>query len=147
MNHSPAYILAQYLIDEGLLTDPSESADWKMYTGSLPDGLLTDHNAVACIDTTPVKDGRIMGGDPLFHHGIQLLLRSTDYNTGYAKASLLAEAFAAVDDDQVAIDSGLNTYEIANVSQVSGVLVLGQEDGTKRREMFSVNFLATLKEV
>jgi len=146
MNHSPAYILAQYLIDEGLLTDSTESDDWKVYVGSLPDGSLTGHNAVGCMDTAPVKDGRIMGGAPLFHHGIQLLIRSTGYNEGYTKASALAAALAEVVNEEVFVSS-LYSYEIANVTQTTGVVVLGQEEGTKRREMFSVNFLATLKEV
>jgi hypothetical protein len=145
MNHSPAYIIAQYLINEGLVTDPSEVGLWKIYVGAMPDGDDVEHDLVGAMDTTPVKDGRLMTGTTIFHHGVQLLLRSSAYNAGYAKITALAEAMDAVDDDQVTI--GSDTYEIANVTHSTGVVVLGQEEGTKRREMFSVNFLATLKEV
>lgn len=145
MNHSPAYILAQYLIGEGLLSDPTGAGAWKVYVGMLPDGQTTEHNAVGCIDTTPLKDGRLNSGPSIFHYGIQLLLRSSAYNTGYAKASALLEALEAVDRDTVTISG--TTYRLMNVSPTGGIVVLGQEDGTKRRELFSVNFLVTLKEV
>ena len=145
MDQSPAYILAQYLISEAVLIEPSESGDWKVYVGALPDGETTDHNAVGCIDTAPVKDGRVMGSAPLFHPGVQLMVRATDYNVGYAKADEIATALAAVQNVDITVDS--TDYEIANVSQASGVVVLGQESGTKRRWLFSVNFTATLKEV
>ncbi len=87
-----------------------------------------------------------MSGTPMFHYGVQLLLRASDYNTGYAKADAIATLLAAVDDDDVAVDSN-NTYTVVSITQTTGVVVMGQEEGTKRREMFSVNFLATLKEV
>jgi hypothetical protein len=146
MDHSPAYILAQYLIGEGDLTGPSESGSWLTYVGTLPDGDDVQDGAVAVIDTAPVKDGRIMGGEPLFHYGVQILLRSFDYNTGYSKAISLAAVLAAVDDVEVEVESD-STYALANVTQFSGVIPLGQEPGTKRRWLFSTNFLATIQEV
>lgn len=145
MNHSPAYIVREYLIDQGDVTDPENSGSWPAFVGNLPDGVNVDHDAIGCIDTTPVKDGRIMGGAPLFHYGFQLLLRASAYNTGYAKLDALADELATVDDDQVTI--GSNVYKINSITQVTGVVSLGQEEGTKRRELFSVNFLATIQEV
>ena len=144
MNHSPAYILAQYLIGEGLLSDPTESGDWPGFVGHLPDGSDVDDSAVGAMDTSPVKDGRIMGSAPLFHFGVQLLLRSRAYNAGYAKAAALGVSLSAVDDETVVV--GDDTYTVVNVTQTTGVVVLGQEPGTKRRELFSVNFLATIQE-
>jgi len=144
VNHSPAYILANYLIGEGLLQDPSESGGWPVYVGQLPDGPEAPDDAAVSIDTTPVKDGRVMGGAALFHYGVQLLLRSEGYNEGYAKAVDVAGALDGVDDDLVVL--GANTYKLVNVSQATGVVALGQEKGTKRRWMFSMNFLATLQE-
>lgn len=146
MTHSPAYVLAQYLIGEGELSDPTGSGDWPVFVGMLPDGADAPHNAVGLMDTAPLKDGRIMGGSPLFHDGFQLLIRASAYNTGYSKASDLAEALASVDDSEVEVESG-STYNLVSVTQASGILPLGQEQGTKRRVMFSVNFLATIQEV
>lgn len=146
MNHSPAYILAQHLIAESLLSDPSGSGTWPGFVASLPDGDSVDDDAAALVDTAPVKDGRIMGGDPLFHHGCQIVLRSSEFNAGYSKIDALAAAFADVDDTEVTIESGV-TYTVASVTQISGILSLGMEPGTKRRWLFSANFLATFQEV
>ena len=144
MNHSPAYIMAQRLIQEGLLTDPSESGDWKVYVGVLPDGKQTEDDIVASIDTTPIKDGRLMTGANIFHHGVQLLLRSRNHNEGYAKTSALVTAFEGIDDVTVSI--GDDSYLINSVTQITGIIALGQEEGTKRRVLFSVNFIVTMKE-
>ena len=145
MDNSPAYIITQYLIDQDeLLAPDASSGDWKVYVGVLPDGVQVDHNAVGCFDTSPVKDGRLMIGTPIFHYGVQLLVRSSGYNEGYAKAFTLGEALDAVQNVEQAIGSTI--YTINNVSQTTGVVVLGQEEGTKRREMFSVNLLVTLTE-
>ena len=145
MDNSPAYIIKEYLVDQGDLTAFDASAgSWKVYMQNLPDGKEVDHDSVVCIDTAPFKDGRIMGGSPLFHFGVQILLRATEYDDGYAKASDLALALDAVDDATVNI--GSDVYTINNVSQTTGVVRIGQEEGTKRREMFSVNFLATIQE-
>jgi|GEM_PF-4541833 len=148
MNHSPAYIMAQYFIEEGLLTDPSSSGDWPVFVGILPDDniLDLDHDIAACIDTASVKDGRIFeDGENIFHYGFQILIRATNYNTGYQKAQELADTLELIDRDTVIISS--TTYRLDNVTQTTGVVVLGQEEGSKRRELFSINFLVTLKEI
>jgi hypothetical protein len=147
MNVSPATIIADYLIGEGLLTDPDDSGSWPVYVGTLPDGDDVSHDAVGCIDTTPVRDGRTMGEAPLFHFGVQLLLRASDYNTGYSKASDLQDALASVDDAEEVVDDSGTTYTLVNVSDASGIVCLGQEEGTRRRMMFSTNFIATIREV
>ena len=146
MNYSPAYVIAEYLISQGELSNALESGDWKVYIGSLPDGADVDHDAVASIDTTNVKDGREMGSLPLFHYGVQLLVRSSAYMTGYVKAQDLADALGAIQNATVTVDSSYS-YEIANVTDTSGVISIGFEEGTKRRNLFSVNFLVTIKEV
>ena len=146
MDHSPAYILVQHLISEGEVSAPTSSGSWPSYVGVLPDHDTVEDNAVAVMDTAPVKDGRIMGGSPLFHDGIQILIRSSAYNTGFSKASDLAAALAAIDDSEIEVESG-STYNLASITQITGVISLGQEPGTKRRYQFSVNFLATIQEV
>jgi hypothetical protein len=146
MEYSPAYIMAQYLIDEGLLISPGDSGDWPVFVGSLPDGDDAADEVVMSMDTSPVKDGRIFeNGENIFHYGFQLLIRATAYNTGYAKAQALADNLESIRRNTLVISS--TTYRIDNVTQATGIIVLGQEDGSKRRELFSLNFLVTLKEI
>jgi len=40
-----------------------------------------------------------------------------------------------------------SVYTLVNISQTSQVLFIGLDESTKRRNLFTVNFLATLKEV
>lgn len=144
MNHSPAYIMAQYLIGQGLAKDPGDSGDWPIYVANLPDGENVVSDAVACMDTAPVKDGRVMEGEAIFHYGVQLLVRTSDYTTGYAKGEALIENLETINNFQV--DIGGDAYIIQNVSPTTGVVAIGQDDRS-RREMFSLNFLVTIEEV
>jgi len=147
MNHSPAEIIAQYLISKGKVIQPGESGTWPIYVGYLPDApeSRVDPDVVASMDSESLKDGRVMGGDPLFHRGVQILLRGKDYNEGYVKAEDLANTLASARRSRVRI--GDDAYRIDNVTQTTDVVRLGLEEGTKRRWTFSVNFLATLQEV
>ncbi len=146
MDNSPADIVAQYLIDQGLLITPGDSGEWPVYVGSLPDGNDASNEAVGCMDTTPVKDGRIMRtGENIFHWGGQLLVRAIDYNIGWAKTVALMESLEVVKRVTVTIESV--NYRLDNITIASGPVALGQEEGTKRRELFSLNFLVTLKEL
>ena len=146
MNHSPAYIIAQFLIEEGIFIDPSESGNWPLYVGLLPDGSDVDHDVAACLDTESIKDGRIFeDGENIFHEGFQIIIRAEEYNTGYQKAKEVTSILEVIFRDEIVISG--TTYRIDNVTQTTGVVVLGQEEGSKRRELFSVNFLVTLKEI
>lgn len=143
MNHSPAYILAQHLIAEGLVSSPSESGDWPVYVGHMPDGNNVPHNVVAAIDTTPVKDGRLMRtGENIFHPGVQVAVRSTNFNEGFAKAHAIAKALESVANTSVDVES--EAYTLLSITQTTGVVLAGQEEGPKRRELFTVNFVVSI---
>ena len=146
MDYTPAYIIRQYLIEEALLILPGSSGTWPAYVSALPDGDGVADEAVGCMDTSPIKDGRKMSdGENLFHFGVQLLLRSTAYNTGWAKMETLLNALETVKRNTVTI-SGTD-YRLDNITLATGIVDLGQEEGSKRRELFSLNFLVTLKEI
>jgi hypothetical protein len=146
MEHSPAYIISRHLINEGLVTSPSSFVDWPIYVGSLPDGNETKNNAVSCNDTESVKDGRSMvSGETLFHSGVQLILRATAYNTGYAKIDDLKDALEDVKRTTVSV-SGTD-YRLDSITLTTDIVVIGQEEGSKRRELFSLNFIVTLEEI
>ncbi|MHA1344986.1 MAG: phage tail terminator protein [Candidatus Heimdallarchaeaceae archaeon] len=145
MDHSPAYIIYKYLVAEGLVTVPTAGDDWPMFVGNLPDGNDVKNNATACLDTTPVKDGRVMEGETIFHEGCEILLRSVDYNPGWAKMKALKDALDAVNRNTITILT--KTYRLDSITLATGITSLGQEENSpKRREMFSLNFLVTLKE-
>ena len=127
MNYSPAYIMAQYLIEEGILSDPDDSNDWPVYVGLMPDDGVVDHNIAASIDTAPLKDGRVMGsGENIFHYGFQILIRSVEYNPGYLKTSEIADA---LEEQQVAFNAMMIKLdaEAGTLASVDFVSSLGLE--------------------
>jgi len=147
MDYSPAEIMTEYMIQQGLVTDPSDQTTWPIYTGLLPDDGDVEDDIVACMDTEAVKDGRIFSsGENIFHYGFQFLVRAVEYNDAWQKAKALEDACELINRDEVDMDSTV-TYRLDNVTLTTGVTSLGQEEGSKRRQIFSVNFLVTLKEI
>jgi hypothetical protein len=149
MDHAPEYILSQYFIDEGILTEPGQSGIWEVFVGLLPDDEVANgipDDIVAIIGASDNKDGRIMKtGESIIHEGIQLMVRAVNYNTGWAKAKSLRTAMDGIKRDTVTISG--SDYRIDSVTIASGPVAIGQEDSTKRRELFSLNVLVTLKEI
>ena len=58
---SPAEILKEWLIAQGLVSFPNLLSDWPCYASSLPDDdTYVVDNVVAVYDVVPEKDGRHM---------------------------------------------------------------------------------------
>ncbi len=144
---SPARILAQYIRDElATMTNPTDNDVWPLYVGSLSDSKNVKTEAGALYDPAGVIDGKLMNGEVIQHPGIQLRIRSQSYQTGWSKAESVALDLDEVYRDTVVVNG--NTYLIQNISRTSQVIALGQEMKTsKRRYIFTVNFLMTLKRV
>ena len=142
----PAKILATYIINELVeMTDPSDKDNWPLYISHLPDGSNVKTNAGAVYDTTGVNDMRSMTGEWPQHPGIQLRIRSDNYETGYKKIEDIAHLLDEVANNTIKIDD--LEYKIQNVSRTSSIVSLGVESGTRRRFGFTVNFLLSLREL
>lgn len=145
LEESPASVLASYIVGTGKMSVPSSGDAWPLYISSLPDGDNVKDNAGAIYDTTPLKDGRLMDGPIIQHYGVQLTVRSADYDDGWDKISDIAAMMDGVVNEMVTRTSV--DYLLQNVTR-AGINALGLESGTtKRRYIFTVNFLLTLSEV
>jgi len=143
---SPATILADYIIDElDLMIRPDESGVWPLFISGMPDADEVDTNCGAIYDTSGTLDLRQMNGYTPSHPGIQIKIRSQDYNTGYAKLEEVVDALSTV--NRVLTIIGTQTFMVYNVKRTTPIVALGKEPGTKRRYLFTVNFLVTLKNV
>ena len=144
---SPAMIVARYIIEAlETMTDPSDDDSWPLYIGSSPDGDNVETNIGVMYDTVGIKDGRLMVGSVIQHFGIQLRIRSRDYEDGYEKIESVASDLDAILYETIEINT--EEYRIENLSRTSAIIALGLEQNTtKRRFLFTVNFLATLKEI
>lgn len=140
---SPASVLATYITGQTIMTAPSAGEDWPLFISNLLD---TPNNLGIIYDTTPSKDGRYMGSGEVFqHYGIEILIRSVDYETGWVKCNEIAGNLDSVTNTLVSKDDIV--YKIHNVSRMGGVNSLGIEEGTKRRNMFSMNFMVSITKI
>ena len=140
--HSPARILAQLLVDQGLVTAHDAGGAWPVYTGVLPDGSGIPDDAVAVYDVAGVKDGRLLSGPGVGHPGVTVRVRSIGYAAGWAKGQEIAAALEAVARAGVTIET--TDYVIQNASPTAPLLHTGFERrGQARRPLFSLNYLLT----
>jgi len=138
--NSPANIIWQFLLDEGL--GMSTHVAWRTYVGFFP----TDPNEAICVYDTPGKqDGRIMRtGEQIIHPGIQIQVRGIEYLVAWKKAQAIALRLDAVQREIIATESDV-FYTLHNVSRTGDIMHLGVEDvGNKRRHMFAINAVLTI---
>lgn len=144
---SPATVLTRFIINSlGKMTTPTDGENWPLYSPHMPDGDNVETNCGAVHDTLGVKDSRsISSGVVSEHPGVQIRIRTNDYDAGFAKIEDIALALDAVANETIVI--GSESYMIHNVSRTSPITCLGVEPGTKRRTFFTVNCLLTLKKL
>jgi len=140
---TPASILANYLTGLALMTVPSAAGSWPLYISHMPD---QPDLMGGIYNTTPVKDGRAMqGGGIIQHYGVQIIIRSLGEETGWDKCNILAGQLASAHNAETILNG--DTYTIHNVSIIGGINSLGEEPGTKRRNVFTMNFLTSISKV
>ena len=140
---SPASILAYYIINElAELTEPSDGSTWPLWISHMQD---KPSNAGAIYDTPGVIEQREMSGSVPTHQGIQIRIRAVNYETGYAKIESIASALDEVFDESVEI--GSEEYVFQNIGRSSPIVPLGIEEGTKRRFLFTINYLLTIRKI
>jgi len=146
---TPAYILASYIIQEGVgdMNDPDSSlgAIWPLYVSYMPDGKNIQTNCGTLYDTSGIKEGRLMEGEVVEYHGVQLRIRSGEYNEGWAKVEEIVKALDTVRNEIITVSDV--EYKICNVMRSGPPVSLGVERGTQGRRLFVANFLLALQKV
>jgi len=146
LTHAPSQILAKYLVDQAVFTDPAEMAEWPLFENLLPDDPSTVGVLAAAIyDSVGVKQGRHMDGGNVFFPGLQIRMRSQRPPEAHTKAQLVEATLEAVKQTSVVVES--STYLLANVSQTGPLLFIGYEEfGRARRPLHTLNFLITVSQ-
>jgi hypothetical protein len=143
VNDSPPSIIATYIVGQSLMSVPTANNDWPLYISNLPD---TPNNAAVIFNSSPVKDARIMSdGDVIQHYGFEILLRCTSDEDGWEKCNILSSALDIIRNHFVT--KGDNTYKIHNVTRLGGIGSLGNEPNSKRRKLFSMNFITSITKI
>jgi len=85
INNPPADVMAEYLVAQGLFTDPSKGKAWPIYLTHEPDAPTTKDDVGTIYDTIGVKDGRVMSGENIFHFGIKSVCEHSSISTAGKK--------------------------------------------------------------
>lgn len=138
MNHSPANILTQFLIDEEIVVE-DQSEEWFVTVGKMPD---EGDKAVCVYNTTGVPDGRYQKtGERVEHPAVQIRIRDLTDPDCWIKAWEITDALDALKNVEVELDE--DTYLIENVTRPSPIIPLGPEAG-RRRFLYTINALLTI---
>lgn len=137
MNHPPARIVCQLLVDLGLSAGfGSGSGAWRCFTGDEPD---TPDEVLTVYDTDGPTFGRIQKtGEVTGHDGFQIRIRSNLYQTGWDKGVGVIEALSQT-VYQRTVSVGSEAYVVQAVNGLASLLALGRDKPSSRRCLFTVN--------
>lgn len=140
LNHSPAYVLRQALVDLGLGTDPADNGDWPVIARKEPD----EPDDVITIYNTAGRDlGRTAPDQRRIElYGTQVRVRASTPSGGNSKARAVANTLDALYLQTVLVDG--TRYEIAHFARTTDVLDLGVDSPVTNRSVFVVNGLLSL---
>lgn len=153
-------VVRQLLIDGSLGQSGGEtsgtsgsSSDWPIFAPNTPD---SPDNMVVIKDTLGIQQGRLHNdGSEVYQPGIQILVRSNDYDIGWEKIQRIAIYL----DESVLRSSaavGSADYFVDAWSRASGPIPLGKESegrrletsaGTSKRYLFTLNGTLSLDEI
>lgn len=151
MNHSPAQVLAQLLIDGSIgVAVPdvqTTKPDWAIYTNYLPDSEHESDQILCIFDTAGLIDGRDQRSkQSIDHPGWQVRVRSLGFQVGWAKISAVSQFLDSVARQSVTVDSSV--YTVQGVHRTSPIIPLSpSENDRKRRDAFTLNGMCTISQL
>lgn len=141
LNHSPAEVIRQLLIDQGEATHPDSDSTWPAFYSSLPDN---PDNAIGVNDTTGVNSGKVhISGEMQIHYGVQIVVRGINPNISWRKANALFNALSAI--KRVTVTVGTYGYTVMAITPREPIGYGGRDSVSVRRN-HSVNCLVALRE-
>lgn len=143
LEHSPADVIRQLIVDLGHGTAPADAGSWPAYVGQKTD---SPDATITVYDTAGKNGGREMIGGVRFEHaGVQVLVRATEHRLGYTKAQAIATAL----DEGVAytgVTVASTDYVVYAITRTSNVLAIGKEEDTNR-DLFTINAIVALRQL
>jgi hypothetical protein len=139
LNHCQAEIIHKYLVDADAIVEPPTTEPWPGFYNT---GNVESNNSVVVMDTTNTTNGKTAPDREVQEHfGFQVVVRSADKPTGYAKCADLTELLDQVSFASVTL--GETEYILDNLKRTSSVLYAGFEE-TSNRVLHTVNYLASI---
>ena len=149
LNHSPAHVIRNLLVTLGLGTDPDDDGNWPMFVSQEPNA---PDSVITVIDTSSRLQGRLQKtGETQEHYGFLLQVRDANHKDGFAKANDLVVALDESNKrNDVTIEdvsgTGSSTYRVDAVTRKTGVIDLGKDVATSKRNLFTINAVVSLQQ-
>jgi len=143
LTHPPNFVLRTLLVTLGGGTLPSASGAWPIGVGQAAD---TPDNAIVIRNTLGKKEGRRQNdGQVIERHGVQILIRSGDEKTGYAKANAIAVLLDGSTNNvsNIVVDS--SNYTIYGVER-GLIITVGANEPVNNRKHFTINATIALRQ-
>lgn len=142
LQHSPARILRQYLIDADKV-GINDSTIWPSFIAHMPTYEEVGGDAVLFTDTEGRMLGRILRtGEQPERYGIQVRFRSFDADKCWAKAKTIQKHLDTVVNQTVTVEE--QTYTINSVHRTTSLLPMGYESETRLYHVSS-NYTITIE--
>lgn len=141
LDHTPAEILREVLIDLGEVTAVDDQASWPCYHQQMPD---SPDNCVCIYTTQGTTQGRTFDGEVQEHYGLQIKVRSSGTG-GYAKLRRILNALDALIRTTVYI--GNTTYFVQSFNRTTDTLPLGREKKTSDRFLYTLNGVMPIRKL
>ena len=143
--HSPAYILMQALVDQGVgvVGSVPKTGTWPIFVNAEP---TEPDDLISCID----QAGRLgprnhVDGSAEDKEGVQILVRSVGgSNSGWIKANAVAVVIDEDIYDQLVTISGTQ-YNLHSISRRGTVISLGKDENQSKRNYHSINVLLSVR--
>jgi len=138
---SPASILAYYLCEVlGVMSVPDDEAAWPLFISFMPDTEQSETCGVV-YDVGGNLSGHLSRGGVLEKPGVQIKVRSEDYQDGWQKIIDICANLDEIKYKTVVISD--RSYKIYNITRVSNILYIGQDE--QRRFLFTASMTVSLK--
>lgn len=138
LDHAPAKIVQQLLVDLVLGTLPADGDDWPVYEQKEPDGPNVPDDIITVYDTVGRMGDSGPFGKRFGFHGIQIRIRAASYAAGWAKANAIAKAMdETINYDTVTI--GSDVYTVVNLNRTADIASLGRHTHFSNRYIFTIN--------
>lgn len=146
--NSPADVLRSAVISLSGGVLPSAGGNWPIFVNgepSAPDNCLTFY------DVDGIQEGRTQDGEIQEHEGVQLRIRATDHETGWARAELLKNIVdLEIQERLVTVTTpatGTHTYTLHAVTRRTGIMVLGKDVANTKRNLFTINVIVAITQL
>lgn len=149
INHSPADVVAQILIDMDFGSDPEvdddgNSSPWPVSVGDEPE---YPDNAITVYDTQGRSDARLMpDGHVAEHYGFQVRVRAAKAADAFAKVAAIKVALAkTVYQRIVTLTDPAASYVVQAITGIGDAIDLGKNTPNDKRSVWTLNALVVVR--